>query len=151
MAGYLSAVCEADFEPRRGLRRPQAVWHEFIPRIHEIDPAQGACRFGARNCLPHDEGSDPDELHYVAGLGVAPPVTIPRGKVQWTAAPSRYARFIHRGSALRLGDTIEYNYALWLPRSGLERAASFDFECYDQRFSVAIPHSEIAYFVPLAS
>ena len=127
------------------------LWQEFIPRIHEINPASGACRYGAWNCLPHAERSDPDELLYVAGLGVALPVTIPPGMVQWTAAPSRYARFIHSGPALRLGDTIEYIYALWLPRAGLERGTSFGFESYDQRFSVANPHSEIAYFVPLAS
>ena len=126
------------------------LWQAFLSRVHEIGPAPGAARYGACDCLPREQRVDHDELRYLAACAVLPPVRVPAGMVHWSAPPSLYARFIHRGPVRAISATLEYIYAVWLPRCGYERGPGFDLELYDARFSATAGDSEMEYVVPIS-
>ncbi len=125
------------------------LWRRFMGRLGELSGTQGAVRYGACDCMPATQREDPDELRYLAAVAVSPQTSVPSGMVRWHAPASRFARFVHRGPIERIGETINYVYAAWFPRSGRERGDGFDIERYDARFRRTGTRSEIDYLVPL--
>lgn len=124
-------------------------WKTHRDRIQAIATHEPELSYGAWSELPAAQRQDPDEHLYLAGRSLADDQAAPPGMALWSAAPSRYARFTHRGHVSRIGDTIDYIYAAWLPRSGFERRPGFDLECYDHRFVPDSEKSSFDYLVPL--
>ena len=128
------------------------LWQEFFARLDQEGLARySRVRYGAWDYLPSYADADPDELLYLAAIEVPPHVRIPPDFARWQAPGGRYARFIHRGPVTRIGDTISYLHAAWLPRSGQRRGAGFDYKRFDDRFGDGRENCEIEYHIPLAS
>jgi AraC family transcriptional regulator len=127
------------------------LWRRFMGRLGELACTQDTVRYGVCECVPETQRENPDELRYLAAVAVSPQTAVPPGMSRWCAPASRFARFVHRGPIERIGETINYIYAAWFPRSGRERGDGFDIERYDARFHRRGRESEIDYLVPLRS
>lgn len=125
-------------------------WRTHRERISCIPDSAGPFRYGAWDDLPPNTRVDPDEFIYLAGRAVETAAPPPDGMEDWAAPAGRYALFTHKGHIHRIGETINYVYAAWLPRAGFERGKSFDLERYDHRFTPDSDQSEFDYLVPLA-
>lgn len=72
---------------------------------------------------------------YTATAVVTSTDKIPSGCVVKTIPRHDYAIFTHRGPLpVKLSETFDHIYRTWLPNSGFQVAAAFDFERYDSRF-----------------
>lgn len=127
---------------------PQS-WRKFRACLRTINSPADRVTYGAWKGLEPDEQCDPDELVYLAATLSSAESPVQEGFVRWSAPRLRYAKFVHRGPIARIGTTISFIYAVWLPNSRLERADSFDLERYDARFEAHSETSELDYFVPL--
>lgn len=124
------------------------LWKRFRPRMDEIknavngNVAMGVCEFV-------DNLTDESKFTYFACLEVSSLEDIPRGMEGFTVEKNKYAVFTHKGSVDRLGDTYEYIYGSWLPKSEYEPAKSHDFEYYDERFNPGDENSELDIYIPI--
>ncbi|HYG59373.1 MAG TPA: AraC family transcriptional regulator [Symbiobacteriaceae bacterium] len=122
------------------------LWNDFIPRIDKIPDAQPGASYGF--CFM-DDRSNPN-FWYMASVPVAKIGDIPAEMVAKTVPAHTYAVFTHRGALAGLGETYAVAYKTWLPASGYELAASFDFELYDRRFNPADEaNSELDIYLPI--
>ncbi len=124
------------------------LWDEFLLRIHEIKNrsddkvAMGISEF-CKN--PNDE-----EFTYFACVPVTRIDEIPEGMVIKTVPANKYVVVTHKGSLETLGNTYDFIYATWLPKSGHELAEADDFEVYDERFlGPEDEKSEIDIYIPI--
>ncbi|WP_390627901.1 GyrI-like domain-containing protein [Bacillus litorisediminis] len=62
----------------------------------------------------------------------------------------KYVVATHKGRLDTLGDTFDYIYAIWLPKSDYELAEAHDFEIYDECF-LGPDHeqSEVDVYIPI--
>ena len=67
----------------------------------------------------------------------------------WRLPATNYALFHHRGPVGRIGETFNYIYGTWLPRSKYKLAPSASLERYDGRFGSGGENSEMDILVPL--
>ncbi len=135
----------------RADNRIPALWAAFLQRISDIsgripgDASYGICEY--IDPLFMSEDSEWEELVSVEVAAAAEP---PAGMVKRTIPARRYAVFTHRGGVDSLGTTYNYIYKTFLPRSGLQLAATADFEYYDSRFKPDTPlESEMFIYIPL--
>jgi len=122
------------------------VWGVANTRFGELkhivdDGAYGVCM--------NIEGAQPGEFEYVAGLKVSNTDDIPEGMVLREVPAQKYAVFAHVGSLETLHETYNYIYHIWLPQSGHELAANFDFEFYNDDFKDFAPDSRFYIYVPI--
>lgn len=124
------------------------LWKRFIPRMSEIknvvnrNVALGVCEFV-------ENLTDESQFAYFACQEVSSLEDIPKEMEGLTVEKNRYAVFTHKGSVDRLGDTYEYIYGSWLPKSEYEPAESHDFESYDERFDPGDENSELDIYIPI--
>jgi len=124
------------------------LWKRFRPRMDEIkNAANGNVAMGV--CEFVDNLTDESKFTYFACLEVSSLEDIPRGMEGFTVEKNKYAVFTHKGSVDRLGDTYEYIYGSWLPKSEYEPAKSHDFEYYDERFNPGDENSELDIYIPI--
>jgi len=124
------------------------LWKRFNPRINEIknvingNVAMGMCEFV-------ENLTDESKFTYFACQEVSSLEDIPKEMEGLTVKKNKYAVFTHKGLVDRLGDTYEYIYGSWLPRSEFEPAKSHDFEYYDERFNPGDENSELDIYIPI--
>lgn len=123
-----------------------ALWDKFIPRIGEINNFVSSTRtLGLCEII---ENSD-DNFTYVCCKEVKNFDFIPEGMIAKVVPSSRYAVFTHQGNVENLGETYDYIYGSWLPKSGYEiNGVKHDFELYDERFDNS-PSSEMEIYIPI--
>ena len=124
----------------------KALWGVANTRFGELkhivdDGAYGICT--------NIEGAQPGEFEYVAGLKVSNTEDIPEGMVLREQPAQKYAVFTHVGSLETLQATYNYIYHVWLPQSGHQLAATFDFEFYNEDFKDFAPDSRFYIYVPI--
>lgn len=126
------------------------MWgEEFLPRVQEIKNAVNPCVFyGLCSTI---ENSVNGEWSYIAGVEVNNIDSIPPGMVGRVIPAATYAVFTHTGPLTTLHNTFENIHQIWLPDSGYEKAADYDFEYYDERFKHMAEDSELDIWVPVKS
>jgi AraC family transcriptional regulator len=140
-----------------GPMSPDANNHQVIPQLFgqffarkaELPAALDQYTYGACNCLPEKDRTREDELVYLAGVSVPENSPVPKGMKAWRVPALTYAVFQHRGAITRLGETLNYIYGTWLPRSDYDQADGPSLERYDDRFGDGGEKSEIDILVPI--
>lgn len=122
-----------------------ALWDVFLSRMGEVQEAVPGCCYGI--VCPRSENAD--ELEYVAAIAVRREVSPPSGMLLRRLAPSRYAKFTHRGLVQRLDQTVNYIYGNWLANSGLRHSYAADIEFYGAGYHPTADSSVIHYAIPV--
>lgn len=112
------------------------LWERFTPKSAAIrNVADHGLAYGV--CFNDDRSVDPN-FCYLACMEVTDLDDIPVDMVGKTLPANTYAVFTHHGSlgggSEKLAATYRHIYGTWLPNSGYELAASYDFEAYDEDF-----------------
>jgi AraC family transcriptional regulator len=123
-----------------------ALWDRFILRAGEIEGIVPGVHYGigADDRRPGDPG-----FLYTAGAGVTSLGPVPEGMNVITVPAGRYAVFTHRGPVTHFAKTIVSVWNHWLPASGHKARHAPDFECYDARFKMNSPDSEVDLYIPI--
>ncbi|MBL8965365.1 MAG: AraC family transcriptional regulator [Spirochaetaceae bacterium] len=135
--------------------RIPALWAAFLPRAGEVPRRKaGGGSYGICEYLDPSSMSEDSEWTEFVGVEVedeGEPAAPPAGMVRKTLPGRRYAVFTHKGALDSLGETYDYIYKTYIPRSGLALAEAEDFELYDDRFTPADPaNSRMFIYIPLA-
>lgn len=124
------------------------LWGKFVKRIGEIkNRVEPKTSLGVCEYVPNL--TDESQFSYIACVEVSSFDEIPEGMVSEVVTTNKYAVFTHKGSTDRLGDTYEYIYGTWLPKSEYEPAPAHDFELYDERFNSGSENSEMDIYIPI--
>lgn len=124
------------------------LWGKFNSRIKEIENVVNR-NVGMGVCEFVENFTDESKFTYFACQEVNSFKNIPKGMEGLTVEKNKYVVFTHKGPVERLGDTYEYIYGTWLPKSGYEPAKSHDFEYYDERFNPDDEESELDIYIPI--
>jgi predicted transcriptional regulator YdeE/DNA-binding transcriptional MerR regulator len=124
----------------------KALWDVANTRFGELKHIINDGAYGV--CITVED-AQPGEFEYVAGLKVSHTEDIPEGMVLREVPAQKYAVFTHVGSLETLGETYNYIYHIWLPQSGHELAAKYDFEFYNEDFKDFAPDSRFYIYVPI--
>ncbi len=126
------------------------LWSNYAKRCGEIKSRLSLVNLGVTICLEEkDIKSHPDEMLYIACTHVRNPNEHPEGMTSATIPAGKYALFTHRGPVENIGQTINYLYASWLPKSDYTLRKAPHLEIYDERFKPKSPESEIDVCVPI--
>lgn len=124
------------------------LWERFMPKIelvqNRINPQ---IAYGVE--FYPDEFPDVWQFYYMAAVEVDSLDDIAIQMVGKSLPANTYAVFTHRGPINKLKLTFEYIYRTWLPKSGYQQAAAYDFECYDERYRDDDEASEIDIHMPI--
>ena len=123
-----------------------ALWERFIVRVGEIESTVPGVHYGVG--VDDRRPGDPGFL-YTAGTGVATVGAVPEGMSVITVPAGRYAVFTHKGPVTHFAKTIVAVWNRWLPASGHKARSAPDFECYDRRFKMNSPASEVDLYIPI--
>jgi AraC family transcriptional regulator len=83
--------------------------------------------------IPHDPESK--KFTYLAGVEVSGDSNVPKGMTSITIRSGKYVVFIHKGPVVKIGETYDYIWNEWLPKSGKKiDVRSPCLERYDERF-----------------
>jgi predicted transcriptional regulator YdeE len=120
------------------------LWGKLGPRVceipHLVEP-------GVAYGLTTSFDPETEEFDYVAGFGVDQIGEVPEGMGSWTVPGATYAAFTC--TLQSMPQAYNYAYHTWLPESGHQRAASYEFELYDKEFDNQDPTSEFEFFIPI--
>lgn len=125
------------------------LYARFCPLIAKLQPQVDKYVYGAVRCPADADRRHPDELEYLAAVNVAasrsaePPLTL------WRLRASTYACFTHRGSVAKLGETINYAFGSWLPRSDFVHTGAPNLDRQDERFGDGGASCEFDFLVPI--
>ena len=111
-----------------------ALYAQFFERKAELPPPLDRYIYGACNCLSPGQRSREDELVYLVSLNVAKGSPVPAGMKVWQLPALTCALFRHRGPVFRVGETYNYIYGSWLPRSDYDMAEGPSVERSDEAF-----------------
>lgn len=127
------------------------LWADFVPRIADAKPLEGGITYGLCECPESigEKSSRPDEALYLAAIESRPDAKPPRGMTTWKSPGGTFAKFIHRGPVSRLGQTMGYIYAQWLPNGDYESGDGPDIERCDERFNPMSEDSVLEIFIPV--
>ncbi|NPV88392.1 AraC family transcriptional regulator [Coprothermobacteraceae bacterium] len=106
------------------------LWEKFTARLPEIKNKKA--HWAALGICRETEGSG--LCVYMAGAEVDSFDFVPEGMVTMVLPKAKYAVFTHEGPLEKIGETYDYIYREWLPKSGYRQVAP-GFELYDERFS----------------
>jgi len=124
------------------------LWNKFVNRIREIkNRVEHKTSLGVCEYVPNL--TDESQFGYIACVEVSSLDEVPEGMVGQVVTSNKYAVFTHKGPVDRLGDTYEYIYSTWLPKSGYEPAPAHDFELYDDRFNLGSENSQMDIYIPI--
>jgi len=110
------------------------LYGRFCPLIPSLPPPRDQYIYGAARCPSDAERRHPDELEYLASINVAPGVEPKPPLTLWPVPAGTYACFPHRGPVARLGETINYAFGSWLPRSKYVHTGGPNLDRQDERF-----------------
>ena len=120
------------------------LWATLGSRVCEIpNLVQPGVAYG----LTTSFDPETEEFDYVAGFGVEEVGDVPEGMGSWTVPAATYAAFAC--TLPTMPEAYNYAYHTWLPESGYQRAAAYEFEFYDKQFDNQDPASELEFFIPI--
>lgn len=125
------------------------LYDRFCPLITSLPAQADRFVYGAVRCPTDATRRHPDEQEYLAAINVAagtkpqPPLEL------WTIPAGTYAQFTHRGPVARLGETINYAFGSWLPRSDYVHRGTPNLDRQDERFASGGKDCELDFFVPV--
>ncbi len=110
------------------------LYQRFCPMIPTLPPQQDPYIYGAARYPTDADRRHPDEREYLASINVAAGTKATPPLVLWPIPAGTYACFTHRGPVARLGETINYAFGSWLPRSGYVHTGTPNLDRQDERF-----------------
>ena len=125
------------------------LYARFCPLIGSLPRPQDKYIYGVARCPTDARRRHPDELEYLASINVAagtearPPLEL------WRIPAGTYACFTHRGPVAKLGETINYAFGSWLPRSRYVHAGGPNLDRQDERFGDGGAGCEFDFLVPV--
>ncbi len=125
------------------------LYQRFCPLIPSLQPQLDGYVYGAARCPSDADRQHPDELEYLAGVSVAASRQAKAPLTLWRIPASTYACFTHHGPVTKLGETINYAFGSWLPRSKFVHTGAPNLDRQDERFGDGGPDSEVDFLVPI--
>jgi AraC family transcriptional regulator len=125
------------------------LYARFCPMLSKLPPPRDQYIYGAARCPADEDLRHPDEREYLASINVGPEVKAPPSMTLWRIPAGTYACFTHRGPVSRLGETINYAFGTWLPRSGFAHADGPNLDRQDERFRDGGEGCEMDFLVPV--
>jgi AraC family transcriptional regulator len=125
------------------------LYARFGPMIPTLPSQQDKYVYGAARCPADTESRHPDELEYLAAINVAPGTKARAPLTIWKIPAATYAVFTHRGPVANLGETINYVFSTWLPRSKYVHASGPNLDRQDERFGDGGADCEFDYLIPV--
>ncbi len=122
-----------------------ALWKSFLPRVDEIENSIPRTAYGVIRQAADNSG----KLEYYAVREVSTSGTLPADMVSIELPKTTYAKFIHRGHASNVDNTVNYIYSSWLLRSGARHSYGPDIEIYGAGFNENSDDSVLHYAIPL--
>lgn len=127
----------------REQRDPQ-FWGAFEPRIGEIENIVNEhTSYG----ISANQDMETGEFDYIAGFEVSSAENLPPGMVHFEVPGEKYAVFATTLS--RVGETFDYAYQTWLPKSNYQPTGDPDLEVYGEAFHPQDPDSEFDVYVAI--
>lgn len=125
------------------------LYGRFCPLIATLQPQLDQYVYGAARCPGDADRRHPDELEYLAGINVAPSRRAEPPLTLWRIPAATYACFTHRGPVTKLGETINYAFGSWLPRSKFVHTGAPNLDRQDERFGDGGAKCEFDFLVPV--
>lgn len=125
------------------------LYARFCPMIPTLPPPQDKYVYGAARCPADTESRHPDELEYLAAINVAAGNKAHAPLSLWKIPAGTYAAFTHRGPVAKLGETINYVFGTWLPRSNYVHGNGPNLDRQDERFGDGGAGCEFDYLIPI--
>jgi AraC family transcriptional regulator len=125
------------------------LYARFCPMIAQLQPQVDQYVYGAVRCPADADRRHPDELEYLAGINVVPSRQAEAPLTLWRIRASTYACFTHRGPVAKLGETINYAFGSWLPRSDYVHTGAPNLDRQDERFGDGGAGCEFDFLVPI--
>ncbi|HEX7319136.1 MAG TPA: GyrI-like domain-containing protein [bacterium] len=132
------------------------LWMRFIPRAGEIkERAKTDAMLGISYDMQEisaDPSTRESQFFYLAGAIVSDVKDLPEGMTFRKILKHKYAKFTHRGSLDKLGDTYNYMYGQWLPKSAYDvDEIAPEIEWYDNRFMPDSANSAFDIYMPITA
>lgn len=125
------------------------LYARFCPLVPTLPPPQDKYIYGAARCPADSAQRDPDELEYLASVNVAPGIKAKAPLELWVIPAGTYACFTHRGPVAKLGETINYAFGSWLPRSKFVHGEGPNLDRQDERFGDGGAGCELDFLIPV--
>jgi AraC family transcriptional regulator len=130
------------------------LWMRFIPRVGEIkERAKTDAMLGISYDLQEisaDQVTRESQFFYLAGVIVSDIKDLSEGMTYRKVMKHKYAKFTHRGTLEKLGDTYNYMYGQWLPKSAYDvDEIAPEIEWYDNRFMPDSANSAFDIYLPI--
>ena len=125
------------------------LYQRFCPLIPTLPPMQDKYVYGAARYPSDKDRRHPDEREYLAAINVAAGTKAKAPLELWRIPAGRYACFTHRGPVANLGDTINYAFGTWLPRSKFVHADGPNLDRQDERFGDGGKDCEFDFLMPV--
>jgi AraC family transcriptional regulator len=125
------------------------LYARFCPLLPTLPTPLERCLYGATRCPGDADRRHPDEREYLAAIRVPAGTPASAPFVQWEIPASTYACFTHRGPVARLGETINYAFGSWLPRSGYVHTGAPNLDRQDERFGDGGAESVFDFLLPV--
>lgn len=131
------------------------IWPEFLRRFDEIQNKRGVegTRFKTYGICQEifENGLIQESFKYYAAVEVSAETPAPLGMELIYLPQQKYAVFMHTGGLKSLGNTTQYIWGTWLPKSGSKLAPASNLEVYPADFNPESPAACLEIWVPLES
>jgi len=125
------------------------LYQRFCPMIPTLPTPQDHYVYGAARYPSDQERRHPDEREYLASIHVADGTKARSPLTLWRIPAGTYACFTHRGPVANLGETINYAFSTWLPRSKFAHADGPNLDRQDERFRDGGQDCEFDFLMPV--
>lgn len=120
------------------------LWHKFLEQRDVISGTKEDCNsYGV--CFHIEESVSSKSFMYMACVETKNLEDIPTSMVGKTIPEAEYAIFTHKGPIDKISNTYEYIYGPWLSKSEYAPADFYDFELYNDDFSLDKPEESKVY------
>lgn len=125
-----------------------ALWKEVMSKSQDLDANPDLLCISL--CIAQENCSENETFTYGAGFASDKPLEVREGFVSHEISACKYAVFTHKGSVMDMGETYDYAYKTWIPKSEYEVRFHEDLELYDGRFDPDDPeNSEMFIYIPI--
>ena len=144
LAGMRLSMCFA------AVKTPE-LWRRFMPLRPQITSAVGTDLYSVEVYEPDFfENYSPNRFFEKwAAVEVSNPTGLPQGMESLLLPGGLYAVFLHKGPASRAGETYNYIFLNWLPKSGYRLDQRPHFALMGSKYIREHPDSEEDIYVPV--